>query len=70
MIHAYLFVTRNFRDHSDHGPKFKYHMKRINNCAGTNITVRYSNRKNVCVDFPQLSRRSGQLQATLVAMQW
>ncbi|KAM3175076.1 hypothetical protein ACTXT7_009260 [Hymenolepis weldensis] len=42
MIHAYLFVTRNFRDHSDHGPKFKYHMKRINNCAGTNITILHS----------------------------
>ncbi|KAM7536104.1 hypothetical protein Aperf_G00000104414 [Anoplocephala perfoliata] len=42
MIHAYLFVTRNFRDRSDHGPKFQYHMKRINDCAGTNITIYHS----------------------------
>ncbi|VDO12408.1 unnamed protein product [Rodentolepis nana] len=42
MIHAYLFVTRNFRDRSDHGPKFQYHMKRINSCAGTNITIFHS----------------------------
>ncbi|CAG8784011.1 5159_t:CDS:2, partial [Acaulospora colombiana] len=39
MIHAYLFVTKNNRDHDAHGPEFLKHMKRINNEAGTNITV-------------------------------
>lgn len=39
MIHAYLFVTNNNRDRDGHGPEFLKHMKRINNEAGTNITV-------------------------------
>ncbi|XP_044742227.1 DNA-dependent metalloprotease SPRTN-like [Chrysoperla carnea] len=39
MIHAYLFVTHNNRDRDGHGPEFHKHMYRINNEAGTNITV-------------------------------
>ena len=41
MIHAYLFLTdSDMYDNTDHGPIFQSHMKRINNEAGTNITVR------------------------------
>lgn len=40
MIHAYLFVTNNNRDRDGHGPEFHKHMYRINNEAGTNISVR------------------------------
>ena len=39
MIHAYLFVTDNYADHSAHGPNFLSHAKRINSSSGTNITV-------------------------------
>ena len=39
MIHAYLFVTHNNRDHDSHGPEFHKHMYRINKAAGCNITV-------------------------------
>ena len=39
MIHAYLFVTNNNRDRDGHGPEFQYHMNRINQETGTNITV-------------------------------
>ncbi|XP_056631135.1 DNA-dependent metalloprotease dvc-1 [Diorhabda sublineata] len=39
MIHAYLFITNNNRDRDGHGPEFLRHMKRINDEAGTNITV-------------------------------
>uniref|UniRef100_A0A915JDE3 Protein with SprT-like domain at the N terminus n=1 Tax=Romanomermis culicivorax TaxID=13658 RepID=A0A915JDE3_ROMCU len=39
MIHAYLFVTANNRDHDGHGPQFQYHMNRINSIAKTNITI-------------------------------
>lgn len=49
MIHAYLFVTDNYKDRSDHGPEFHKHMYRINNEAGTNITV--SIYKNSCFNF-------------------
>ncbi|XP_075218187.1 DNA-dependent metalloprotease SPRTN [Lycorma delicatula] len=42
MIHAYLFVTQNDRDRDGHGPEFKKHMHRINNLAGTNITIYHS----------------------------
>jgi hypothetical protein len=42
MIHAYLFVTRNNRDRSGHGPEFLAHAKRINAAAGTDITVYHS----------------------------
>lgn len=39
MIHAYLFVTNDNRDHDDHGPQFHSHMSRINKSSGANITV-------------------------------
>ncbi|XP_053373264.1 DNA-dependent metalloprotease SPRTN-like [Mercenaria mercenaria] len=39
MIHAYLFVTDNNKDHDGHGPEFHKHMYRINKEAGTNISV-------------------------------
>ncbi|VEN42913.1 unnamed protein product [Callosobruchus maculatus] len=39
MIHAFLFVTFNNKDRSDHGPEFHKHMYRINAEAGTHITV-------------------------------
>lgn len=39
MIHAYLFLDNNDRDRDGHGPNFHKHMYRINNEAGTNISV-------------------------------
>ncbi|KAG0223539.1 hypothetical protein BGW42_005817 [Actinomortierella wolfii] len=39
MIHAYLFVTKAIQDHNGHGKDFLSHAKRINDAAGTNITV-------------------------------
>ncbi|XP_052766928.1 DNA-dependent metalloprotease SPRTN-like isoform X2 [Mya arenaria] len=39
MIHAYLFVTDNNKDHDGHGPEFHKHMYRINKETGTNISV-------------------------------
>ncbi|OXU24835.1 hypothetical protein TSAR_007959, partial [Trichomalopsis sarcophagae] len=42
MIHAYLFLTNNNRDRDGHGPVFQSHMKRINQEAGTNITIYHS----------------------------
>ncbi|CAG8687561.1 22406_t:CDS:2 [Dentiscutata erythropus] len=39
MIHAYLFVTNNNKDHNAHGPEFLKHMERINAVAGTKISV-------------------------------
>ncbi|XP_034937190.1 LOW QUALITY PROTEIN: sprT-like domain-containing protein Spartan [Chelonus insularis] len=42
MIHAYLFVTNNNRDRDGHGPEFCKHMNRINQSAGTKITIYHS----------------------------
>jgi predicted SprT family Zn-dependent metalloprotease len=42
MIHAYLYLTRNFRDRDGHGDEFKSHMNRINKLAGTKITIYHS----------------------------
>ena len=42
MIHAYLYITRNFKDRGEHGDEFKGHMNRINKLANTNITVYHS----------------------------
>lgn len=42
MIHAYLFVTKNNRDRDGHGPEFHKHMNRINQDAGTHISVYHS----------------------------
>lgn len=42
MIHAYLYLTRNFKDRGDHGNEFKSHMDRINRMANTSITVYHS----------------------------
>ncbi|KAK3608570.1 hypothetical protein CHS0354_042558 [Potamilus streckersoni] len=39
MIHAYLFVTDNDKDHDGHGPEFHKHMHRINKESGTRISV-------------------------------
>ncbi|KAG0303735.1 hypothetical protein BGZ98_006338 [Dissophora globulifera] len=39
MIHAYLFVTKAIQDHDGHGADFQYHMNRINDAAGTTITI-------------------------------
>lgn len=39
MIHGFLFVTRQDDNHESHGPKFHYHMTRINQMTGTSISV-------------------------------
>ncbi|KAF8940191.1 hypothetical protein BGZ58_007434 [Dissophora ornata] len=39
MIHAYLFVTKAIQDHDGHGADFQHHMNRINEAAGTTITI-------------------------------
>eukprot|EP00057_Strongylocentrotus_purpuratus_P032215 XP_786958.1 PREDICTED: uncharacterized protein LOC581887 [Strongylocentrotus purpuratus] len=39
MIHAYLFVTQNNKDHDGHGPEFCKHMDRINTATGTHISI-------------------------------
>jgi predicted SprT family Zn-dependent metalloprotease len=39
MIHAFVFVSSPVKDHDDHGPVFQSHMHRINQDAGTKITV-------------------------------
>lgn len=39
MIHAYLFVTDNNKDHDGHGPEFHKHMYRINQATGAKISV-------------------------------
>ncbi|XP_034256062.1 sprT-like domain-containing protein Spartan [Thrips palmi] len=42
MIHAFLFITKNNRDRDGHGPEFHKHMNRINQEAGTHISVYHS----------------------------
>lgn len=42
MIHAYLFVTHNNKDHNAHGPEFLKHMHRINKQTGARISVYHS----------------------------
>ena len=39
---AFLFLTKKDRDRDGHGPDFRAHMKRINDAAGTSITVYHS----------------------------
>lgn len=41
MIHAFLFIKRgrNFLDRDGHGPDFQAQMHRINNIAGSSITI-------------------------------
>eukprot|EP01080_Neovahlkampfia_damariscottae_P006456 gene6456-10462_t len=39
MIHAYLFMTKNMRDSSDHGEIFQSWMNKINKEEGTKITI-------------------------------
>ncbi|KAL5009217.1 hypothetical protein ScPMuIL_014798 [Solemya velum] len=42
MIHAYLFVTDNNKDHDGHGPEFCKHMNRINKETGASISIYHS----------------------------
>ncbi|TPX46117.1 hypothetical protein SeLEV6574_g03414 [Synchytrium endobioticum] len=39
MIHAYLFLTKNYRDHNGHGPEFLKLAKEINEKECSHITV-------------------------------
>jgi predicted SprT family Zn-dependent metalloprotease len=39
MIHAFIFLSSEIRDHNDHGPFFQLHMRRINVLGGTQITI-------------------------------
>ncbi len=39
MVHAYLFVKGGNTDRDGHGPNFLAHMKRINESAGSSISV-------------------------------
>eukprot|EP00727_Mastigamoeba_balamuthi_P012797 m51a1_g814 putative zinc finger rad18 domain-containing protein c1orf124 homolog (261) ;mRNA; r:685964-686895 len=39
MIHAYLFITGNRRDHDDHGPEFLRWMELANRRLGSSVTV-------------------------------
>ena len=39
MIHAYLFVTNNNRDHDGHGPEFVKKMVEINDKSGSSISI-------------------------------
>ncbi|XP_064623736.1 DNA-dependent metalloprotease SPRTN-like [Lineus longissimus] len=39
MIHAYLFVTDNNKDHDGHGPEFQKHMNRLNSSCGSSISI-------------------------------
>ena len=42
MIHAYLYLTRNYKDRGEHGDEFKGHASRINKLANSHITVYHS----------------------------
>ncbi|NXQ78873.1 SPRTN protein, partial [Nyctibius grandis] len=42
MIHALLFVTKNDKDRTSHGPEFCKHMHRINRLTGANVTIYHS----------------------------
>ncbi|XP_074659493.1 uncharacterized protein LOC141912176 [Tubulanus polymorphus] len=42
MIHAYLFITDNNKDHDGHGPEFQKHMNRLNTETGTSISIYHS----------------------------
>ncbi|XP_076676921.1 DNA-dependent metalloprotease SPRTN isoform X2 [Andrena cerasifolii] len=42
MIHGFLFLTNNNRDRDGHGPEFCKHMNRINEAAGTKISIYHS----------------------------
>ena len=42
MIHAYLYLTHNYKDRGEHGDEFKGHAARINKLANSRITVYHS----------------------------
>jgi len=39
MIHAHLFIEGHDEDSVNHGPRFRHHMRRINEAGGHRITV-------------------------------
>nr|CAD7404363.1 unnamed protein product [Timema cristinae] len=62
MIHAYLFVTHNNRDRDGHGPEFHKHMNRINQEAGTKITVYHTFHDEVALYLQHWWRCNGPCQ--------
>ena len=49
MIHAYLFVTRNYFDHDDHGDEFKKHMNRINRAGFPSVSWSLAAHANITI---------------------
>ncbi|CDR94922.1 sPRT domain containg protein [Babesia bigemina] len=39
MIHAHLYLTKDYRDVRAHGKEFLWHMQRVNEITGLNVTV-------------------------------
>ncbi|XP_015921473.2 DNA-dependent metalloprotease dvc-1 isoform X1 [Parasteatoda tepidariorum] len=62
MIHAYLFVTANNKDHNAHGPEFLKHMHRINKETGTCISVYHSFHDEVDLYRKHIWRCNGSCQ--------
>nr|CAD7452844.1 unnamed protein product [Timema tahoe] len=62
MIHAYLFVTHNNRDRDGHGPEFHKLMNRINQEAGTKITVYHTFHDEVALYLQHWWRCNGPCQ--------
>ena len=49
MIHAYLFVTRNYFDRDDHGDEFKKHMNRINRAGFPSVSWSLAAHANITI---------------------
>lgn len=63
MIHAYLFVTNNDRDHDGHGPEFLKHMHRINSATGAHLSVYHNFHDEVASHKQHWWRCDGRCQA-------
>ncbi|KAK2198434.1 bifunctional SprT-like domain-containing protein Spartan/SprT-like [Babesia duncani] len=47
MIHAYLFAKNKSKRHAGHGKDFIWHMNRINEITGLNVTIHHNFRREV-----------------------
>ncbi|GFE54424.1 metalloprotease, putative [Babesia ovis] len=59
MIHAYLFLTKTYKNVKAHGKEFLWHMHRVNDITGLNVTIHHNFHEEVAYHRRHVWRCSG-----------
>ncbi|ORM41497.1 SprT-like domain-containing protein Spartan [Babesia sp. Xinjiang] len=62
MIHAHLFLTKQYKNVKAHGKEFIWHMHRVNEITGLNVTIHHNFHEEVAYHRKHVWRCSGPCQ--------